>query len=82
MLAVWLLGAFAGLGGNGLEKTLESWRQQPWELARDGEMGSDVRTQQEVQALAEPRHTNFSFSLQMFESEVKSDSGSVISDSL
>ena len=50
MLAVWLLhlGAFAGLGGNGLEKTLDSWRQQPRELARDGEMGSDVRTQQEV----------------------------------
>ena len=48
--SLWLLhlGAFAGLGGNGLGKTLDSWRQQPRELARDGEMGSDVRTQQEV----------------------------------
>ena len=53
---MWLLhlGAFTGLSGNGLEKALDSWRQQPQELARDGEMGSDVRTQQEVQALLSP----------------------------
>lgn len=45
-------GTFAGLSGHGLEKTLDSWRLQP--LAGDGWTGSDVRKQQEVQALLSP----------------------------